>query len=158
LGLDICTVSDHLSIPVKYLPHAEGLPVPQRMTADSSGCDIAAAVDGPLVVQPGERALVPTGLVFETPRGYEVQVRPRSGLAIKHGVTVLNAPGTVDADYRGEVKVILINLGSEPFTVKRGDRIAQAVPARVASDVDFERRGDVSDTRRGEGGFGHTGR
>ncbi len=143
---------------VKRLPHGEGVDIPRRMTPDSSGCDIAAAVDSPVVLKPGERALIPTGLVFEIPRGFEVQVRPRSGLAAKHGVTVLNTPGTIDADYRGEVKVILINLGGEPFAVNRGDRIAQVVPARVAADLDFAERDELSDTGRGPGGFGHTGK
>jgi dUTP pyrophosphatase len=148
------------SIFVKRLPHAEGLPLPERMTPGSSGCDVAAAVpgDGAMVIPKGGRALVPTGLVFEIPQGFEVQVRPRSGLAVKAGVTVLNAPGTIDADYRGEVKVILVNLGEAAFTVKRGERIAQLVPMRVAEDLVFEESKEVNDTVRGEGGFGHTGK
>ena len=101
--------------------------------------------------------LIPTGLIFEIPTGYEIQVRPRSGLAAKHGVTVLNAPGTIDADYRGEVKVILVNLGVEPFTIRRGDRIAQVIPAAVAHNVDFCEVDEISKTTRGAGGFGHTG-
>jgi dUTP pyrophosphatase len=128
------------------------------MTPGSSGCDVAAAVGDDMVIAAGGRALVPTGLVFEIPEGFEVQVRPRSGLAAKNGVTVLNAPGTIDADYRGEVKVILINLGDAPFIVRRGDRIAQLVPMRVAQDLDFEESAEVSGTGRGEGGFGHTGK
>lgn len=145
---------------VKRLPHAEGLPLPKRMTPGSSGCDVAAAVpEGEeLVIPTGGRALVPTGLVFEIPEGFEVQVRPRSGLAARNGVTVLNAPGTIDADYRGEVKVILINLGDTAFTIKKGDRIAQLVPMRVAQDLNFEETSGVSQTGRGEGGFGHTGK
>jgi dUTP pyrophosphatase len=129
------------------------------MTPGSSGCDVCAATpDGEdLIIPPLGRSLVPTGLVFEIPEGFEVQVRPRSGLAIKQGITVLNAPGTIDADYRGEVKVILQNLGSEPFTIKRGDRIAQLVPARVELALDFEESAEVSDSGRGAGGFGHTG-
>jgi dUTP pyrophosphatase len=146
------------SILVKRLPHAEGLPLPQRMSAHASGCDVAAAVEQDVTIPPLGRALIPTGLVFEIPQGYEVQVRPRSGLAVKNGVTVLNTPGTIDADYRGEVKVILVNLGAEPFTVKRGDRVAQLVPARVAADVDFKESDEVSATGRGAGGFGHTGK
>ncbi|MBN2189212.1 MAG: dUTP diphosphatase [Chitinispirillaceae bacterium] len=142
---------------IKRLPHAEGLPLPQRMSAHASGCDVAAAVGNEVVIPPAGRALIPTGLLFEIPRGFEVQVRPRSGLAIKSGVTVLNAPGTIDADYRGEVKVILVNLGDEPFTVKRGDRIAQLVPACTAPDIDFKESEGVSATGRGAGGFGHTG-
>jgi dUTP pyrophosphatase len=146
------------SILVKRLPHAEGLPLPQRMTANASGCDVAAAVDKDINIPSGGRELIPTGLIFEIPEGFEVQVRPRSGLAAKHGVTVLNSPGTIDADYRGEVKVILVNLGREPFTVKRGERIAQIVPARVAHEIDFKETGEVSGTLRGTGGFGHSGR
>jgi dUTP pyrophosphatase len=146
------------SILVKRLPHAEGLPLPQRMSTHASGCDVAAAVEQDVIIPPLGRALIPTGLIFEIPQGYEVQVRPRSGCAVKNGVTVLNSPGTIDADYRGEVKVILVNCGAEPFTVKRGDRIAQLVPARVASDVDFKESDEVSATGRGAGGFGHTGK
>jgi dUTP pyrophosphatase len=147
----------HPKIIVQRLPHAEGLPLPARMTPGSSGADIAAAIDTEVVLQPSSRALVPTGFCFEIPVGYEVQVRPRSGLAIKHGVTVLNAPGTIDADYRGEIKVILANLGSAPFTIKRGDRIAQLVVAAVASKIDFKENKSISKTARGAGGFGHTG-
>ena len=128
------------------------------MTPGSSGCDIAAALDLELVISPGGRSLVPTGLCLEIPEGFEVQVRPRSGLAIKHGVTVLNAPGTIDADYRGEVKIILANLGEEPFTIRRGDRIAQLVPMQVAHDLDFAESEAISDSHRGAGGFGHTGK
>lgn len=128
-----------------------------RMTLHASGADIAAAIDNEVTIPPLGRTLIPTGLIFEIPPGYEVQVRPRSGLAATHGVTVLNTPGTIDADYRGEVKVILVNLGSEPFTVRRGDRIAQAVPAAVARDIDFREADEVSETKRGEEGFGHTG-
>jgi dUTP pyrophosphatase len=128
------------------------------MSAHASGCDVAAAVERDVVLPPGGRALIPTGFILEIPEGCEVQVRPRSGLAVKNGVTVLNTPGTIDADYRGEVKVILVNLGDEPFTVKRGDRIAQLVPAAVAADVDFKESEGVSPTDRGAGGFGHTGK
>jgi dUTP pyrophosphatase len=145
------------SILVKRLPHALGLPLPARMTLHASGADVTAAVEEPIIIRPLGRALIPTGLVLEIPPGYEVQVRPRSGLAAKHGVTVLNTPGTIDADYRGEVKVILVNLGSEPFTVNRGDRIAQLVPAAVAANIDFKESDEVSETKRGAGGFGHTG-
>jgi dUTP pyrophosphatase len=144
-------------INVKRLPHGQNLPLPRRMTPGSSGCDIAAAVETPLELKPGERAIVPTGLIFAIPEGYEVQIRPRSGLAAKYGITVLNTPGTIDADYRGEVKIILINLGSVPFTINRGERIAQAVPASVASNCDFVEKAEVSETERGSGGFGHTG-
>ena len=146
------------SILVKRLSHAKGLPLPQRMSTHASGCDVAAALERDVVIPPAGRELIPTGLIFEIPPGFEVQVRPRSGLAVKNGVTVLNSPGTIDADYRGEVKVILVNLGADPFTVKRGDRIAQLVPARIASDIDFKESEEVSGTRRGAGGFGHTGK
>ena len=145
------------SILVKRLLHAQGLPLPARMTLLASGADITAAIDKEIIIPSLGRALIPTGLIFEIPPGYEVQVRPRSGLAARHGVTVLNTPGTIDADYRGEVKVMLVNLGSEPFTVRRGDRIAQVVPAAVAHDIDFREADNVSATKRGEGGFGHTG-
>jgi len=150
-------VPSSAKITAKRLPHGEGLPIPGRMTPGSSGCDVCAAVDGDVTIAPGKRALVPTGLCFDIPPGFEIQVRPRSGLAWKSGVTVLNTPGTIDADYRGEVKVILINLGDEPFTVKRGDRIAQLVPARTAMDVSFIEDDTLSETSRGAGGFGHTG-
>ncbi len=146
-----------VTINVKRLPHGAGLPLPQRMTPGSSGCDICAALEEPLDLLPGSRALIPTGLCFEIPEGYEVQVRPRSGLAIKYGITLLNTPGTIDADYRGEVKIILVNLSPQPFVIKNGDRIAQLVPAKVANHVGFSEQESISETRRGEGGFGHTG-
>ncbi|HEX3019223.1 MAG TPA: dUTP diphosphatase [Chitinispirillaceae bacterium] len=145
------------TILVKRLDHAQGLPLPRRMTRGSSGCDVCAAVDSELIIPSGGRALVPTGLCLEIPEGYEVQVRPRSGLAFRFGVTVLNAPGTIDADYRGEVKIILSNFGDQPFSVKRGDRIAQLVPASVATSLDFAEIESITETTRGAGGFGHTG-
>jgi len=140
------------------LPHGEGLPLPTYHSEHAAGLDLVAAVpeDGAITLDPSDRVLVPTGLVFELPRGYEAQIRPRSGLALKHGVTVLNSPGTVDADYRGEVKVLLVNLGSEPFMLCRGDRIAQCVVARVAH-VSIELAEELRATPRGEGGFGSTG-
>jgi dUTP pyrophosphatase len=119
-----------IAVKVQRLPHGEGLPLPAYQTADAAGLDLVAAVDGPVTLPPLGRALVPTGLAFALPPGTEAQVRPRSGLAARHGVTVLNAPGTIDADYRGEVMVILVNLGSEPFTVSRGDRIAHRAGCR----------------------------
>ena len=147
-----------IEIGIKRLAHAEGLPLPARQTDEAAGFDLLAAVpeNEPLVLAPFARALVPTGLVFEIPPGHEGQVRPRSGLAVKHGVTVLNSPGTIDADYRGEVKVILINLGSDPFVVGRGERVAQFVAAKVARArlVVVEH---VGETARGAGGFGSTG-
>ncbi len=144
-------------IHVKRLPHGEGLPIPQKMTPGSSGSDIAAAIEESIVLKPGERILVPTGFIFEIPPGYEVQVRPRSGLAWKHGITVLNTPGTIDSDYRGEVKVILANLGNEPITLNRGERIAQVIPTAVAAELDFQEKNSLTETKRGPGGFGHTG-
>ncbi len=142
---------------IRRLPHALGLPLPGYATAGAAGADLCAAVEGPLVVGPGERVAVATGLVLELPTGYEAQVRPRSGLALSQGVTVVNAPGTIDADYRGEVRVLLVNLGSEPVTIKRGDRIAQLVVAPVTR-VAFEEAGRLEVTDRGTGGFGSTGR
>jgi len=142
---------------VARLPGAEDLPLPTYATDGAAGADLAAAVDGELVIEPGARALVPTGLVFEIPPGYEAQVRPRSGLALHHGVLLPNAPGTIDSDYRGEVSVILMNAGSEPFTVRRGDRIAQVVVAPVTR-ARWEPAAKLAATARGAGGFGHTGR
>jgi dUTP pyrophosphatase len=142
---------------VQRLAHGNGLPLPVRMTKGSSGCDVCAAVETEIVLEPAGRALVPTGFCFEIPQGYEVQVRSRSGLAVKHGVFVLNSPGTIDSDYRGEVKVILANTGNAPFTIKRGDRIAQLVVAPVANNVNFSESESISETKRGAGGFGHTG-
>ena len=147
-----------LAIGVKRLAHAEGLPLPAYQTADAAGFDLVAAVaeDAAVVIAPLGRALVPTGLVLEIPPGHEGQVRPRSGLALKHGVTVLNSPGTIDADYRGEVQVILVNLGAEPFTVRRGERIAQLVAAPVTR-ARLTVVESVGETARGAGGFGSTG-
>ncbi len=142
---------------VKRLAHAHDLPVPQRMTPGSSGSDVSAAIEEDIILNPQERCLIPTGFQFEIPLGYEVQVRPRSGLAWKHGITVLNTPGTIDSDYRGEVKIILTNLGTEPFTLKRGERIAQVVPMAIAADLSFQEMDSLSETERGSGGFGHTG-
>ena len=130
--------------------------VPVYQTEGAAGADVCADIDADLVLAPGERALVPTGIALEIPRGFEGQVRPRSGLAARNGVTVLNAPGTIDSDYRGEVKVILINLGTERFTIRPGDRIAQIVFSAVTR-VDFSHGGKLGDTLRGSGGFGSTG-
>ena len=141
---------------LRRLPHGEGLPVPSRATPGSAGLDLSAAVDSPAVLDPGERRLIPTGFIWEIPEGLEGQVRPRSGLALKHGLALLNSPGTVDSDYRGEVCVILCNLGAEPFTVERGLRIAQMVVAPVAFLEPVEVH-EVTETGRGSGGFGHTG-
>ncbi|WP_298727512.1 dUTP diphosphatase [uncultured Ferrovibrio sp.] len=145
-----------LHVPIKRLPHAEGLPLPAYATPDSAGLDLLAAISEPITLQPGERRLVPTGLAIAVPPGFEAQVRPRSGLALKHGVTVLNAPGTVDADYRGEVGVVLINHGQQPFVINRGERIAQMVVAAY-SRVDWVEAAELPETQRGAGGFGSTG-
>ena len=148
-----------ITVEVQRLPHAEGLALPAYQSAHAAGLDLLAAVpeDKPLTMQPGQRALVPTGLMIAVPQGHEAQVRPRSGLAFKHGVTVLNAPGTVDADYRGEVSVLLINHGDEPFTIRRGERIAQLVIAAV-TQANLVVVASLSSTDRGSGGFGSTGR
>jgi dUTP pyrophosphatase len=147
------------TVPITRLPHAEGLPLPTYETAQAAGMDLRAAVpdDEPLVLRPGSRFPVPTGLAFALPPGFEGQVRPRSGLAFKHGITCLNSPGTVDADYRGEVKVILINLGEEDFVIRRGERIAQLVIAPVVQAAWAEVE-SLDETARGVGGFGSTGR
>lgn len=148
-----------LSVPVRVLPHGEGLELPAHATAHSAGLDLRAAVpeDAPVTLAPGASAMVPTGLALQLPEGTEGQVRPRSGLAARHGVTVLNSPGTIDADYTGEVKVILINHGPEPFVIRRGERIAQLVVARYVR-VALEPAEALAETERGAGGFGHTGR
>ena len=148
-----------LTVPITRLPHGQDIPLPAYETAQSAGMDLRAAVDEsePLVLHPGDRFAVPTGLAFALPPGFEGQVRPRSGLAFKNGITCLNSPGTVDADYRGEVKVILANLGTAVVELARGERIAQLVPAPVQR-ARFEEVTDLDDTARGEGGFGSTGR
>jgi dUTP pyrophosphatase len=143
-----------IEIKLFRLPHGDGLPLPRYASADAAGLDVTAAEE--LTLQPGERHAVATGFAIEIPRGYEVQVRPRSGLAIKHGITCLNTPGTIDSDYRGEVKVILVNLGQKPFEVRRGERIAQLVPASVLR-ADFVEATELGETARGSGGFGSTG-
>ncbi len=152
-------MSAPIRIDVHQLPHGEGLALPAYQTAHAAGLDLLAALpaDAPLVLAPGKHAMVATGLTIALPEGYEAQVRPRSGLAAKHGVTVLNAPGTIDADYRGEIAVLLINHGSEPFTIRRGERIAQMVIAAVVR-ADFVSVAALSSTDRGGGGFGSTGR
>lgn len=144
---------------IQQLPHAAGLPLPAYQTAHAAGLDLLAAVpeSEPLALAPGKHALVPTGLAIALPEGFEAQVRPRSGLAAKHGVTVLNSPGTIDADYRGEIQVILINHGAEPFTIRRGERIAQMVIAPVVQATLIPVT-SLSSTDRGSGGFGSTGR
>jgi len=145
-------------IPVKImrLAHARDLALPERATALSAGVDLPAAIDGEMRVEPLERVLLPTGFAISLPEGYEAQIRPRSGLALRQGLTVLNSPGTIDADYRGEVKVLLINLGKAAATLKRGERIAQLVVAPVAR-VSWEERQSLDETPRGHGGYGSTG-
>lgn len=145
-----------VSIKVKRLAGAEDLPLPQYQTEGASGLDLRAAVPEPVCVEPGRIALIPTGFCLSIPPGFEGQVRPRSGLALKHGVCLLNSPGTIDSDYRGEVQVILANLGGRTFEVKRGDRIAQLVVARVVK-ARLEAVAELDETQRGAGGFGHTG-
>jgi dUTP pyrophosphatase len=145
------------TVRIRRWPHAAGLPLPEPATGGSAGADLRAAVDDDLVVGPGERALVPTGFSVEIPSGWEGQVRPRSGLAAQFGVTLLNSPGTIDSDYRGEIRVLLINQGAAPFVVSRGERIAQLVvaPAPRARFVEVD---ELAPSSRGEGGFGSTGR
>ena len=145
-----------IPLKLKRLPHGEGLPLPAYQTAHAAGADVQAALSAPVILKPGGRELVPTGFCYEIPPGFEMQVRPRSGLALKHGVTVLNAPGTIDADYRGELKVLLVNHGPEPFEIRRGERIAQIVIAPVSSAT-FTEVTELGDTARGAGGFGSTG-
>jgi dUTP diphosphatase len=152
-------VSARVKVDIRQLPHGEGLALPAYQSADAAGLDLLAAVpaESPLILSPGKYAVVPTGLTIALPSGYEAQVRPRSGLAAKHGVTVLNAPGTIDADYRGEISVILINHGETPFVIRRGERIAQMVIAPVVQ-AQFAVTTSLSTTDRGSGGFGSTGR
>lgn len=145
-----------LKVELKTLPHFEGLNLPAYQSEEAAGVDLPAAVDTDLTLKPGERALVPTGLAMAMPKGYEAQVRPRSGLSIKHGISVVNAPGTIDSDYRGEVRVPLINLGQEDFVVERGMRIAQMVFTPVVQAT-FIEVAELDETDRGTGGFGSTG-
>jgi dUTP diphosphatase len=145
-----------LAVQVCVLPHGAGLPLPAYATAGAAGADLAAAVDTSLVLAPGARALVPTGIALALPEGFEAQVRPRSGLALAKGVTVLNSPGTIDSDYRGEIGVVLANLGSEPVTIQRGERIAQLVVAPVRR-VAWQQVAQLAPASRGAGGFGSTG-
>ena len=144
-------------IAVKRLrPATDPLPLPRYMTAGAAGMDLLADLTEPVELGPGARALIPTGLAVEIPAGYEAQIRPRSGLALRHGVTLLNSPGTIDSDYRGEVQVLLINLGERPYTVRRGERIAQMIVAPIAR-AELAETAALGESRRGSGGFGHTG-
>lgn len=144
------------NITINIINHSQN-PLPNYATSSAAGMDIRANIAAPITLQPLERNLIPTGLHIELPEGYEAQIRPRSGLAIKNGITCLNSPGTIDADYRGEIKVILINLSNEPHTIENGDRIAQMVIA-TAMQVQLVQVNEISETLRGEGGFGHTGK
>nr|WP_270171768.1 dUTP diphosphatase [Paenibacillus sp. SYP-B4298] len=143
-------------VQIKRLLGSEGIELPRKMSDAASGFDLQAAVAEPVTLAPGERRLIPTGFAFAMPKELEAQIRPRSGLAYKHGITCLNSPGTIDADYRGEVKVLLVNLGQEPFVINRGERIAQMV-FQLVPQVELEECEELSDTVRGSGGFGHTG-
>lgn len=145
-----------MKVEMRRLPHARDLPLPTYASESAAGLDLLAAVEADIVLAPGARAAVPTGIAMALPQGYEAQLRPRSGLALRHGVTVLNAPGTIDSDYRGEVKAILINHGEAPFAIARGMKIAQLVIARCER-ADLAEREQLSETRRGEDGFGSTG-
>ena len=149
-------MTELVKVQIKVLPEAEGLSLPQYETAHAAGMDLRAAIAEDVVLEPGAVALVTTGLQIALPEGYEAQVRPRSGLAIKKGITVVNAPGTIDADYRGTVQVGLVNLSREAFTIRRGDRIAQMIVAPV-SRAEWAVVEELEETQRGEGGFGHTG-
>jgi dUTP pyrophosphatase len=145
-----------VKVRVRILPEAGDLPMPRQATPSSAGFDLRARLEEPVEIPPGGRYLVPTGIAIALPEGYEAQVRPRSGLAIRQGLTLLNTPGTIDADYRGEVRVILVNLGGEPVTVERGDRIAQMIVHRLPK-VTLEKVEELPESERGAGGFGHTG-
>ena len=146
-----------IAIAVRRLAHGADLPLPAYATQGAAGLDLLAAVDQPIEILPGNRTLIPTGLAIELPEGYEAQIRPRSGLALRHGITVLNTPGTVDADYRGEVSVLLVNLGDQPFRLTRGERITQLVVAPVTRIV-WKEQSVLTETARGAGGYGSTGR
>ncbi len=148
---------NRINIPIKRLNGTEEIPFPAYMTPHSSGMDIYASVKETVTIQSGERAIIPAGFALALPVGYEAQIRPRSGLAIEHGICVLNSPGTIDADYRGEVKIIIINLGKSPFQIKKGDRIAQMVIQPIIRAV-WDEVSELSNSARMEGGFGHTGR
>lgn len=147
---------DHVSVAITRLPHAADISLPAYATEQSAGMDLCAAIDAPIILQPGDSGLIATGLAIALPAGFEAQIRPRSGLAAKNAVTVLNSPGTIDADYRGEIKIILINHGHDPFVIERGMRIAQMVVARHAT-VQWSELDSLSETSRGSGGFGSTG-
>lgn len=148
---------EHIVVQILKFKNAEGLPVPHYQTEHAAGVDLYAAVDGEILIEPGSWKLVPTGIAVAIPEGYEGQIRPRSGLALKHGIGMLNGPGTIDADYRGEIGIILFNFSDQPFSVRRGDRIAQMVFGKIAK-AEFKAVTSLNETKRGSGGFGHTGR
>ncbi len=145
-----------VTVPIRRLPHAKDLNLPKYATEGAAGLDLSAALESDLVLAPGRRFLVPTGVSIALPPGLEAQIRPRSGLALDHGLTLLNSPGTIDSDYRGEIGIILANLGSEPVTIQRGDRIAQLVIARYLT-IEWQEVDNLADSHRGDGGFGSTG-
>ena len=148
-------MTEEISVPIQRLPGNEDIPFPRYMTEHAAGMDIFAAVGSAVTIAPGERRLIPTGIALELPQGFEAEIRPRSGLAIKYGITLVNSPGTIDADYRGEIGVIMINHGQEPCVVRRQDRIAQMIVHRVGR-VAWQDKRQLATTARGEGGFGHT--
>lgn len=156
LQKQVLELMEPIEISIKFLAHFEGLPSPRSMSEGSAGIDLLAAVKEPRVLNPGERDLIPTGMAISIPDGFQGEVRPRSGLALNHGIGVLNSPGTIDSDYRGEVQVILINLGNQPFVIRRGDRIAQLIFASFQK-VSFKVCAELDVTKRNTGGFGHTG-
>ena len=149
-------MAETIKIKVKRLDSHQVFPLPSYASTGSSGCDLRASVDAPITLNPGEVKLIPTGLAISVPPGYEAQIRPRSGIALKHGVGMVNSPGTIDADYRGEIGIILINWGKDPFVIQRGDRIAQMVIARVCR-AEIREVDELDETDRGDGGFGHSG-
>ena len=150
-------MANNLSVRIlRVHPEQTDIPLPSYATDGSAGMDVCAAVDNEVEMQPGETVLIPTGLIIELPRGYEAQIRPRSGLAIKHNIGILNSPGTIDSDYRGEVKIILTNFGSKPYIIRRGDRIAQMVVSAV-EHVKWRESSSLAESKRNDGGFGHTG-
>jgi dUTP pyrophosphatase len=153
----VSEASRQVTVAIQRLPSGAGLPLPAYMSVGAAGCDLAAAVEAPITLAPGERALVPTGFAIALPPGFEAQIRPRSGLALRQGVTTLNSPGTIDSDYRGEVHVLLINLGQEPVRIARGERLAQMVVAPVVQAA-WRAVDELPASERGAGGFGHTGR
>lgn len=148
-------MAEELKVQIQKIAGHDDIPLPRYMTEQSAGMDIFAAVEAEIIILPGERKLIPTGIVIAVPEGYEAEIRPRSGLAMKHGVTLMNAPGTIDADYRGEIGIIMVNHGEKPFLVKRGDRIAQMLIRRICKVI-WDDTGKINMTVRGLGGFGHT--